>query len=380
MQYISEETRSGWLTKQGGNALRKTWKKRWCEIKGDYLYYYRQQGASEPAGVIHLSKYNTVVHDPTITKKSKFCIRIEKIAKSSDSVRSNLSYHELKNPASFIAYADSEIEMRQWISILQSRIGERNIVDIVLDRLDLTSGGHRRQGSYSSVNSFYSRSGSGSGNGSSSTLSSRRPSTDSMSLDTPSLGSRDSRKSSIESIRSGCNNQNGVGSGSNERSIQTSSNSLPARMRPQTSLLSNQIAIYGLGQPILRKPVSHSCLQERRIGNPFAAPHSRKLSLSLKEIASTNIQHNAPVIMVHGDNSKYTSSPDAVFFPDRDVKMRNGFESTREEHYTKMASTHDTNYLDAYNGTDSNGDLISGSPVTPIRNVFPSHLSDDIWA
>ncbi|CAG8588591.1 3490_t:CDS:2 [Ambispora gerdemannii] len=364
MQFIPEETKSGWLTKQGGNALRKTWKKRWCEVKGNYLYYYRQQGASEPSGVIHLSSYNAVVHDPSATKKSQYCIRIEKLARSSDSVRSTLSYRDVKSPNSFIAYAESEGEMRQWIAILQKRVGDRNIVDIVLDRLDLNASGHRRQGSYGSLGSFYSR--NGSMNGSSSTLSSRRPSLDSLSEDTPSL---DSRKSSIDSMHSGY--QTG------ERPISTivlpSITQQLQRSRPQSPNL-------GIGQPILRKPASHSCLQDRRTIPPSVntSVHSRKLSLSFKDVSATSCHPSAPLIMVHGDNSKYTTSPNVVFFPDRNIRMRNEVESKVNIH---SSSSIRLNSFESFNNSNDlykkkEEDIVLGSPVTPIRNVFPSHLSD----
>ncbi|CAG8623778.1 10053_t:CDS:2 [Ambispora leptoticha] len=338
MQFIPEETKSGWLTKQGGNALRKTWKKRWC--------------------VINLASYNSVVQDPSVTKKSQYCIRIEKLARSSDSVRSTLSYRDAKSPNPFIAYAESEGEMQQWIAILQKRVGGRNIVDIVLDRLDLTNG-HRRQGSYGSLGSFYSR--NGSANGSSSTLSSRRPSLDSMSQDTPSL---DSRKSSIDSLHSGY--QTG------ERPISTiilpTITQQQQRSRPQTPLLN-----LGIGQPILRKPASHSCLQDRRSINPPVNAHSRKLSLSLKDTAAAPCHPNAPLIMVHGDNSKFTKSPDAVFFPERDIKMKN------EDNIHSSTFTH-LNSLETFKNSNclykKKEEVVLGSPVTPIRNVFPSHLSD----
>lgn len=43
MQFTNEGQKSGWLTKLGGNSLRKTWKRRWFDLRGSYLYYYRQQ-------------------------------------------------------------------------------------------------------------------------------------------------------------------------------------------------------------------------------------------------------------------------------------------------------------------------------------------------
>lgn len=73
-----EDSKSGWLTKLGGNALRKTWKRRWFLLRGNSLFYYRQKDNPEPAGVINLSTYNSVSQDSTATKKSSYCIRIEK--------------------------------------------------------------------------------------------------------------------------------------------------------------------------------------------------------------------------------------------------------------------------------------------------------------
>ncbi|CAJ0749979.1 20125_t:CDS:2 [Entrophospora sp. SA101] len=88
--------KSGWLTKLGGNAIRKTWKRRWFVLKGNNLYYYRDQNVKEASGVINLSLYNSISQDTTITKKSQYCIRIEKVIKESDSIHSNLStYHDI---------------------------------------------------------------------------------------------------------------------------------------------------------------------------------------------------------------------------------------------------------------------------------------------
>ncbi|CAG8450728.1 6735_t:CDS:2 [Diversispora eburnea] len=269
MQNTPEETKSGWLTKLGGNALRKTWKRRWFELRGNFLYYYRQKNDKKPSGVINLSTYNSISQDSTITKKSPNCIRIEKVIRESD-----LTYCGKSNNNS-CPFADTETEMQEWINILEKHLSGRNIVDIVLDRLEL-SGIHHRQASYGSLSSFYSKNSSSfcssGGSTSGSALSSRRPSLESLSLDTPSLNSR---KSSIESVHQS-----------------------------------------RLGQPILRKPASSSALFDRK-------------SNSL----------NAPLIMVHRD-SKVTSSPDEKIDSSR-IKINSS----------------------------------PMTPVTPLSNVFPSHLA-----
>eukprot|EP01130_Rhizamoeba_saxonica_P011671 TRINITY_DN4855_c0_g4_i1.p1 TRINITY_DN4855_c0_g4~~TRINITY_DN4855_c0_g4_i1.p1 ORF type:complete len:789 (+),score=172.47 TRINITY_DN4855_c0_g4_i1:21-2387(+) len=45
--------KSGWLIKQGGFV--RSWKKRWCEVEDDKLYYYSSESSSSPKGCIYLS-------------------------------------------------------------------------------------------------------------------------------------------------------------------------------------------------------------------------------------------------------------------------------------------------------------------------------------
>ncbi|CAG8460901.1 5136_t:CDS:2 [Paraglomus brasilianum] len=298
-----EDSKCGWLTKLGGNALRKSWKRRWFVLRDSHLYYYRNQTDKDPSGVIPLVSYNTVTHDSNVTKKSANCIRIEKVFRSSDSISSTQSHRNYKPPPTFLAFADTAAEMQSWLEILQRRVGERNIVDIVLDRLDLHSNKHGRHNSISSYNDTAS------------TLSSR-PSIDSLNLETPSLGSRDSRKSSFESIH---------------RDIMSYSS------RPETP--TSNLAL-GIGIPILRKPISYSCLQERRI----TSSHIRNLSFTVKE---GNVPHtSAPTIMVHDDDDSKTGTTvqKAVVVDEKSTD-------------TLVPETE------------------AGSPSTPMTNIFPSHLA-----
>ena len=46
---------SGWLTKQGGSI--KTWKKRWCVLKDNELWYYKNEGDVKEQGTIVLDGY-----------------------------------------------------------------------------------------------------------------------------------------------------------------------------------------------------------------------------------------------------------------------------------------------------------------------------------
>lgn len=43
----------GWLTKRGGSI--KTWKRRWCVLRGSHLYYYKSKDSNEPQGEIDVA-------------------------------------------------------------------------------------------------------------------------------------------------------------------------------------------------------------------------------------------------------------------------------------------------------------------------------------
>eukprot|EP00054_Salpingoeca_dolichothecata_P037953 m.12403 g.12403 ORF g.12403 m.12403 type:complete len:364 (+) comp8076_c0_seq1:71-1162(+) len=50
---MSKTPHTGYLTKRG--SLRKTWYKRWCELKDGTLSYYRESGDAKPKGTIDVS-------------------------------------------------------------------------------------------------------------------------------------------------------------------------------------------------------------------------------------------------------------------------------------------------------------------------------------
>uniref|UniRef100_A0A6B2KXZ5 Ras GTPase-activating protein n=1 Tax=Arcella intermedia TaxID=1963864 RepID=A0A6B2KXZ5_9EUKA len=54
-----------WL---GKGVTRKTWKKRWFILQGEYLYYFNDDGAKKPKGVIRLAQYVST----KITEKSSY--------------------------------------------------------------------------------------------------------------------------------------------------------------------------------------------------------------------------------------------------------------------------------------------------------------------
>ncbi|KAL9644563.1 hypothetical protein ABK040_009427 [Willaertia magna] len=48
----AEYSKAGWLTKQGGSY--KSWKERFCVLKGTYLYYFKNPSEPEPQGKVNL--------------------------------------------------------------------------------------------------------------------------------------------------------------------------------------------------------------------------------------------------------------------------------------------------------------------------------------
>jgi parallel beta-helix repeat protein len=69
--------KSGWLVKQGGSI--KTWKKRWCVLKENELYYYADKEDPEAKGSVNLSGFMIRVlnaKEATTEVDKKFCIKI----------------------------------------------------------------------------------------------------------------------------------------------------------------------------------------------------------------------------------------------------------------------------------------------------------------
>eukprot|EP01094_Clydonella_sp_ATCC50884_P012976 TRINITY_DN2326_c0_g1_i4.p1 TRINITY_DN2326_c0_g1~~TRINITY_DN2326_c0_g1_i4.p1 ORF type:complete len:177 (-),score=54.07 TRINITY_DN2326_c0_g1_i4:299-829(-) len=84
---------SGWLTKQG--AFVRSWKRRWFVQRGATISYFRNQGDSEPAGVIDLESCQ--VHHATRKTGKRNALEL------------------VTADRNFYMYADSSEEMEQWI-------------------------------------------------------------------------------------------------------------------------------------------------------------------------------------------------------------------------------------------------------------------------
>jgi hypothetical protein len=47
----------GWLTKLGGQGIKKNWRKRWFVLDHHYIFYYTSEKDKKPVGVLCLADY-----------------------------------------------------------------------------------------------------------------------------------------------------------------------------------------------------------------------------------------------------------------------------------------------------------------------------------
>ncbi|KAI8350832.1 hypothetical protein B0O80DRAFT_428375 [Mortierella sp. GBAus27b] len=121
-----------WLQKRS-NSLQMVWKRRWCVLRDDCLFYYRSKTDSKPLGVLHLADFSILTSGPDLSRKSKFTFRL-----SSSEPIPNEHQHHL-----FIAETPQAFEL--WLEATQSHINH------ALARLEslgpLDTPDHHRQGS-----------------------------------------------------------------------------------------------------------------------------------------------------------------------------------------------------------------------------------------
>lgn len=98
--------KEGYLCKKGGRI--PSWHKRWFNLKGDLLFYYRNVNDSKPLGSIPLAGNKLVRHpdDPKLPNQYRF----EIITSTGQAISST---HD-----SFLMYAESAEDARSWITAI----------------------------------------------------------------------------------------------------------------------------------------------------------------------------------------------------------------------------------------------------------------------
>ena len=90
--------KSGWLTKQGGFI--KTWRRRWFELKGRTLYYYKDP-SDKVKGVMAIDAAESIERAPECSKQPAFKINIPK-------------------QRCFYIYGEDQDDVDDWIKVLEN--------------------------------------------------------------------------------------------------------------------------------------------------------------------------------------------------------------------------------------------------------------------
>lgn len=71
---LKNAKKQGWMWKEGGAGVSKNWKRRFFILESEYLYYYDEEVAKKPKGLIHLPEYTLIelVSEKESTKKNCF--------------------------------------------------------------------------------------------------------------------------------------------------------------------------------------------------------------------------------------------------------------------------------------------------------------------
>jgi hypothetical protein len=102
---LTNTRKQGYLVKLGGKGLNRNWKKRWFILDDHSLYYFTDEMASKPKGVISLKSYRECEEAPG-EKKLTF--------RMFNSQKTGLRVFYMK--------ADSREEMQQWIDAIQKAL------------------------------------------------------------------------------------------------------------------------------------------------------------------------------------------------------------------------------------------------------------------
>ncbi|KAG0333829.1 hypothetical protein BG004_000681 [Podila humilis] len=119
-----------WLHKRS-SSLQLVWKRRWCALRDNCLYYYRTETDTKPLGVLHLADYCILATGSDLSRKSKHVFRL--------SAAENIP-HESQN---HLFYAESASILDMWVEAIQAHISHAmsTLTIQALGPLDIGLGG-----------------------------------------------------------------------------------------------------------------------------------------------------------------------------------------------------------------------------------------------
>jgi len=97
---LKNPEKAAWITKRGGNV--KNWKRRWCVLQGDVMFYFATQKDSSPKGSIQLERTSKVAE--TVVKKKQHTFQVVTVHRT------------------YYISAESKEELEDWLSVINTAI------------------------------------------------------------------------------------------------------------------------------------------------------------------------------------------------------------------------------------------------------------------
>lgn len=128
---FSQAEKKGYLTKQGGRI--KTWKRRWCVLSDNCLYYFKSQDDPDPCGIIPLENIGVSVFQ---TKPNTFRMYNAgsyemKACKVGTSGSVQKGHHD-----EYLFVCPNEAELADWIAAIQSNIQSNPILELMKNKVN----------------------------------------------------------------------------------------------------------------------------------------------------------------------------------------------------------------------------------------------------
>ncbi|KAG0074750.1 Pleckstrin y domain-containing A member 4 [Podila epicladia] len=132
-----------WLFKRS-SSLQLVWKKRWCVLRNDCLYYYSSNTDTKPLGVLHLADFSILTTGADLSRKSKHAFRLS----AAESIPHESRHH--------LFHTETASSLDAWVEAIQTHIdhAQSTLTLPTLGPLDIGLGGPQYSQS-SGVNGYH---------------------------------------------------------------------------------------------------------------------------------------------------------------------------------------------------------------------------------
>ncbi|KAG0028843.1 hypothetical protein BGZ81_004384 [Podila clonocystis] len=98
-----------WLFKRS-SSLQLVWKKRWCVLRDDCLFYYSSNTDTKPLGVLHLADFSILTTGADLSRKSKHAFRLS----AAESIPHESQHH--------LFHTETTSSLDSWVEAIQTHI------------------------------------------------------------------------------------------------------------------------------------------------------------------------------------------------------------------------------------------------------------------